>query len=381
MNIPKKLSDIKQCGNYRTLARLQHDGCYVIKEGIKLLNLSSNDYLGIASDINLRKEFLSSFDAEHSGFSASSSRLQTGNHPEYTLLEEKLRSLYKSESAIVFNSGYHANTGILPAITDNKSLILADKLVHASIIDGIRLCSAKNIRYRHNDYLQLEKLVQNNFSRYEQIVIVTESIFSMDGDEADLRRLCQIKKQYPNVMLYVDEAHALGVRGTYGLGCAEEKNCITDIDFLIGTFGKSLASVGAFAICNNLMREYLINNMRTLIFTTALPPINVMWTLFILNKLPHLSEKREYLKSISGKLRQQIPATTGNSHIIPFLIGENNDCVRISQELSGYGFFASAIRPPTVPAGTSRIRFSLSANMPEKEIEKLIHAITTIHIR
>ncbi|MBQ7824371.1 MAG: aminotransferase class I/II-fold pyridoxal phosphate-dependent enzyme, partial [Bacteroidaceae bacterium] len=239
MNIPEKLSYIKQLGNYRTLTNLQHDGCYVIKKGKKLLNLSSNDYLGIAADINFRKEFLLSFDIERSGFSASSSRLQTGNHPEYILLEEKLKSLYKSESAIIFNSGYHANTGILPAITDNKSLILADKLVHASIIDGIRLCSAKNIRYRHNDYQQLERLVQDNFLRYEQIVIVTESIFSMDGDEADLSRLCQIKKQYPNVMLYVDEAHAFGVRGSNGLGCAEEKNCIADIDFLIGTFGKA----------------------------------------------------------------------------------------------------------------------------------------------
>lgn len=380
MNIPEKLSYIKQLGNYRALTNLQHDGCYVIKEGEKLLNLSSNDYLGIAADINFRKEFLSSFDIERSGFSASSSRLQTGNHPEYTLLEEKLKSLYKSESAIIFNSGYHANTGILPAITDNKSLILADKLVHASIIDGIRLCSAKNIRYRHNDYQQLERLVQNNFLRYEQIVIVTESIFSMDGDEADLSRLCQIKKQYPNVMLYVDEAHAFGVRGSNGLGCAEEKNCIADIDFLIGTFGKALASVGAFAICSNLTRECLINNMRTLIFTTALPPINLMWTLFILNKLPYLSGKREYLKSISEKLRRQIPSTAGNSHIAPFLIGDSNNCVRVSQELSGYGFFASAIRPPTVPDGTSRIRFSLSANMPENEIEKLIRSITTIRI-
>ena len=380
MNLQEKLSELHQEGNYRSLTHLQHEGCYVFKEGKKYLNLSSNDYLGIASKIDLRNEFLSSLDIPSSGFSASASRLQTGSYPEYKLLEEKLRLLYHTESAIVFNSGYHANTGILPAVTDEKSLILADKLVHASIIDGIRLSAAKSIRYRHNDYQQLERLVLDNESRYEQIIIVTESIFSMDGGEADLPRLCHIKKQSPRVMLYVDEAHAFGVRGASGLGCAEENGCIADIDFLVGTFGKALASVGAFVVCNNLVRESLINRMRTFIFTTALPPINIRWSLFILNKLPYFSAQREYLKTISQRLRRQLPRTAGSSHIVPMLIGGNDDCVRISQELAGYGFFASAIRPPTVPAGTARIRFSLSANMPEKEIERLIQTLTQIHI-
>ena len=378
MNIQEKLSELQKEGNYRTLTHLQHEGCYVFKEGKKYLNLSSNDYLGIASKIDLRKEFLSSLDVSSTGFSASASRLQTGSYPEYNLLEEKLSSLYGSEAAIVFNSGYHANTGILPAITDERSLILADKLVHASIIDGIRLCSAKSIRYRHNDYQQLERLVLDNASRYEQIIIVTESIFSMDGDEADLPRLCQIKKQYPHVMLYVDEAHAFGVRGTSGLGCAEENGCIADIDFLVGTFGKALASIGAFVVCSNLIRECLINRMRTFIFTTALPSINISWSLFILEKLPYFSVQREYVKTISQRLRRQLPRTAGSSHIVPMLIGGNDDCVRISQELAGYGFFASAIRPPTVPAGTARIRFSLSANMPEDEIERLIRTLAKI---
>ena len=192
MNVQEKLSELHQEGNYRSLTHLQHEGCYDFKEGKKYLNLSSNDYLGIASKIDLRNEYLSSLDIPSSGFSASASRLQTGIYPEYKLLQEKLRLLYHTESAIVFNSGYHANTGILPAMTDNKSLILADKLVHASIIDGIRLSSAKSIRYRHNDYQQLERLIHDHASCYEQIIIVTESIFSMDGDEADLPRLCHI---------------------------------------------------------------------------------------------------------------------------------------------------------------------------------------------
>lgn len=140
------------------------------------------------------------------------------------------------------------NAGILPAVSDTRTLILADKLVHASIIDGIRLSAAKCIRYRHNRYEQLEQLLVSNHAGYDRIIIVTESIFSMDGDEADLRRLVTLKQQYDNVLLYVDEAHAVGVRGMHGLGCAEEQDCVADIDFLCGTFGKALASVGGYIV-------------------------------------------------------------------------------------------------------------------------------------
>lgn len=149
--------------------------------------------------------------------------------------------MYKAGASLVFNSGYHANSGILPAVTDNRSLILADKLVHASIVDGIGLSKARCIRYRHNDYEQLERLVSESASQYEAVFIVTESIFSMDGDECDLPRLVALKKHYPNIYLYVDEAHAFGVRGQCGLGCAEEQDVIKEIDFLVGTFGKAAA--------------------------------------------------------------------------------------------------------------------------------------------
>lgn len=149
---------------------------------------------------------------------------------------------------MIFNSGYHANTGILPALTDKQTLLLADKLVHASIIDGILLSGSPFLRYRHNDYDQLERLVQKNACQYETIIILTESIFSMDGDVADLNRLIAIKRQYPNILLYVDEAHAIGTRGKTGLGIAEEQSCIQEIDLLIGTFSKALASMGAYLV-------------------------------------------------------------------------------------------------------------------------------------
>ena len=200
--------------------------------------------------------------------------------------------MFGAESALLFNSGYHANTGILPAVSDTRTLILADKLVHASLIDGIRLSSAKCIRYRHNDLAQLRRLLEENHGMYEKMIIVTESIFSMDGDEADLQALVRLKHDYSNLLLYVDEAHAFGARGEKGLGCAEEQNCINDIDFLVGTFGKAAASAGAYIVCRQTIREYLINKMRTFIFTTALPPVNIQWTAWSTETLRRFPEQK-----------------------------------------------------------------------------------------
>ena len=192
-------------------------------------------------------------------------------------------------------------------MSDAQTLILADKLVHASLIDGIRLSSARCIRYRHNDLPQLERLLKEHHASYRQIIVVTESIFSMDGDEADLAALVRLKRSYDNVLLYVDEAHAFGVRGKQGLGCAEESGTIADIDFLVGTFGKAAASAGAYLACRKVIREYLVNRMRTLIFTTALPPVNIAWTLFVVRKLAGMGERREHLAHISRTLREASP--------------------------------------------------------------------------
>ena len=280
-----ELEQLAAKGNLRRLPQAIYKGKWVEKEGQCLLNLSSNDYLGLASDTRLREEFMETLSERDFLFSASSSRLLTGNFPVYAELEELLADLYQAEGALVLDSGYHMNVGILPAVTDAQTLILADKLVHASLIDGIRLSAARCIRYRHQDYGQLESLVEKYQVEYPRMVIVTESVFSMDGDVTDLLRLVALKRRYPQVMLYVDEAHAVGVRGTNGLGVAEEQGCIADIDFLCGTFGKALASVGAFVICRKLLRDYLVNKMRTLIFTTALPPLNIAWTRFVVAHL------------------------------------------------------------------------------------------------
>ena len=184
-----QLDALAQKGNLRKLPEMNPQGLYLMRGGRPMLNLSSNDYLGLADNEALKQEFLQTLDSRDCRFSSTSSRLLTGNYPIYTRLENRLAQLYEAESALVFNSGYHANSGILPAVTDSRSLILADKLVHASIVDGIGLSKARCIRYRHNNYEQLERLVAENAGEYDRIFVVTESIFSMDGDESDLPRL------------------------------------------------------------------------------------------------------------------------------------------------------------------------------------------------
>ena len=210
-NINQELLVLKEKKNYRSLPPLVHDGRDVILNGKRMLNLSSNDYLGLANDVSLREEFLKTITPETFLPSSSSSRLLTGNFSDYQALEQQLAAMFGVESALIFNSGYHANTGILPAVSNAQTLILADKLVHASLIDGIRLSSAKCIRYRHNDLSQLQRLISENHNVYGQIIIVTESIFSMDGDEADLRALVQLKKKINAVILVNDSEYFVSI--------------------------------------------------------------------------------------------------------------------------------------------------------------------------
>lgn len=371
----QELQLLEAHSNLRRLPEMTHSGRDVTVNGRRMLNLSSNDYLGLASDRKLREEFLRTLTPDTFLPTSSSSRLLTGNFTVYEELETELSHLFGTEAALIFNSGYHANTGILPAVSDTHTLILADKLVHASLIDGIRLSAAKCIRYRHNDLAQLERLLKEHHAAYRQIIIVTESIFSMDGDQADLQALAALKHRYGNVLLYVDEAHAFGVRGRHGLGCAEELDCIRDIDFLVGTFGKAAASVGAYIVCKRVIREYLVNRMRTLIFTTGLPPVNIAWTLFVVRRLVDMQERREHLTHISRTLRETLLAKgyacPSTSHIVPMIVGASADAVLHAEALQRHGFYALPVRPPTVPEGTSRIRFSLTAEIRKEEIEEL----------
>lgn len=372
----QQLEQLSAQNQYRSIPDLVHQGRYIMRENCKMLNMSSNDYLGLASNENLRQSFLQQYGDNFPSFTSSSSRLLTGNFPVYTDLEQLIAQRFQRESVLLFNSGYHANLGILPALTTTKSLILADKLVHASMIDGIRLSQCEFFRYRHNDYEHLKNLLEKNAGKFDRTFIVTESVFSMDGDVVDLNYLVQLKKQFPNTYLYVDEAHAIGVYGKNGLGIAERANVIADIDLLVGTFGKALASMGAYVVCDQILKECLINQMRPLIFSTALPPFNVAWTHFIFERLPQLSKERTHLEQLSAFLRQEVEHRTqimpSQTCIVPYILGENEAILAKAKALQEQGYYCLPIRPPTVPKGTSRIRLSLTADMTMDEVKQFV---------
>ena len=373
-----QLDDLRKQGNLRQFTTNIQMGRDIQINDRNMLNLSSNDYLGLAVDERLREEFFDLTSISERRMSSSSSRLLTGNFPEYEKLEHTLSQLFGHRAALLFNSGYHMNIGILPALCDSKTLILADKLVHASLIDGMRLSTAHYVRYRHNDLNHLDALLKKYQAdqTFERIIIVTESIFSMDGDEADLAALVALKKQYSNVMLYVDEAHAIGVRGKQGLGIVEQAAVIQDVDFIVGTFGKALASVGAYLICDPIIRDFLINKMRPLIFSTAQPPMCMAWTNFILQKVVEMSNQREYLKALSHSLNSQILAKNydcpSSSQIVPVIVGDSIQTVALAHEMQKAGFYIMPVRPPTVPQGASRLRICLNTRIDQHDLDRLV---------
>jgi len=344
-----------------------------------MVNFSSNDYLGLLQNSYLKDEFIQKHPLSELNFSSSSSRLLTGNSTAYIKLETQMAQAFTREACLVYNSGYHANIGILPSLTSKNDLIIADKLVHASLIDGIRLSQADFKRFTHLDYEQLEQILETNRSHYEHVFIVCESIYSMDGDISDLNKLVALKKKY-NSFLYIDEAHAFGVRGQSGLGLCEEQNCIADIDFIVGTFGKALASYGAYIICDNVIKEYLVNTSRSMIFTTALPPINVTWTSFLFERLTGFSELRQNLKILSETMANLLDSPS-QSHIIPYILGENDIAVSCSKFMQDNGFYVLPIRHPTVPQGTARLRFSLTANMTISQVNDVVDCLNKYKIQ
>ena len=376
----EQLDQFKQQGNFRQFTANQQQGKWITIQDRTMLNLASNDYLGLAADLNLREEFLDTLKIERALFSSSSSRLLTGNFAEYEQFENSLSKAF-GRAALLFNSGYHMNIGILPALADSKTVILADKLVHASMIDGIRLSNAQYVRYRHNDLQHLEQLLQKyqQDEQVERIIVVTESIFSMDGDETDLAALAQLKQRISKAMLYVDEAHAIGVRGGQGLGCAEQYGVLHQIDFLVGTFGKAIASIGGYIICDPIIRDYLINKMRPLIFSTALPPISMAWSDFIFNKVLNMQQQRQHLAEISQFLQQAVIAkgfsSPSSSHIIPIILGESQAAIEKARYVQQQGFYAMPVRPPTVPQNSSRLRISLTALVQKNELQQLVECL------
>ena len=381
-HLKNKLAMLKQQGGLRKSRPLQIQSFHAQdqEKETSLINFSSNDYLGLSSDQDLLNEFFSEIDLSRQSnwMSASSARPLTGTSLHHEALESAIAQDFGKEKALIFNSGYHANSGILPALTTKQDLILADKLVHASIIDGLRLAEADFKRFAHNDMVHLEQLLNRYASQYERVWLVTESVFSMDGDAALLKELVALKKQF-SAYLYVDEAHAIGCFGKKGLGLADHLDLINEIDVVVGVFGKALASVGAFVAANQVIVDSLINFSRSWLFSTALPPINVQWNAFVWNKLASFEKQRQQLQHLSTTFRLQLQQagieSLGETYIVPILRAGNEAAIETSNYLERQGFLAMPIRSPTVRKGAERVRFSLTANLPESSVIEVVNVL------
>lgn len=343
-----------------------------------MLDLSSNDYLSLgASFREFTKEFTDRF--PDAAFSSSASRLLSTRQNYHLRLEDMLQRLY-GRPALLFNSGYHANVGCIGALSLPSTLFVCDKLIHASVIDGLRINGAEFKRFPHNDATKLENIVEKESEKYERIVVVAESIYSMDGDEAPIDKLVELKRRFSNVILYVDEAHAFGVRGEKGLGVAEEIGLTEDIDIIVGTFGKAAASAGAFAVASPEMKSLLINLSRPFIFSTALPPANIAWTILMLEKILDMGDARKHLAEISRTFTERInkiarEESPSTSQVIPFMTGDAAKALKIASRLRESGIIALPIRRPTVPPGGERIRFSLGAGMETTQFERVFKVL------
>ncbi len=364
----------KQEHQFRTLKPLENQGgAHIIKnDGVEYINFSSNDYLGLSAHPELIKR--SNDFAVKFGVGSGASRLVTGNFNLHTELEEKLARIFQSEAAILFNSGFQANTSILPALADRNSLILADKKIHNSLIQGALLSRATFKRFEHNNYDHLEELLKSAGSdRYNRIWIVSETVFSMDGDRNDIDRLIELSEKY-NALLYSDDAHAVGVLGERGLGLNYGKE---GIDISLGTFGKAFGSFGAFALCSKEMKDYLINFAGGFIYSTSLPP-NVIGAIdAALDLIPEMDQERTELMNNVEYVRTEIQklgfdTSASDSQIIPVIIGDGQETVELSNQLKEKGLWVSSIRPPTVEKDASRLRITLSVKHTKEHLDKLL---------
>ena len=372
----EKLEDLKLNNQYRQIPDVQTKfGDKILINNKEYVNFASNDYLGIGTDRELQTEFLSNYDNNFPLFSSASARLLSGSSEEFKELEATLAKLFDKEASLIYNTGYQCNLGIISALIEQNDVVFSDKLNHASIIDGMKLSAGNFIRYKHNDYNHLENLLKNKRNTYKRALIISEAVFSMDGDTADIDKLIELKQKY-NCLLMIDEAHSFGTTGSSFTGLSQGK----DVDIITATFGKALGSFGAFCVSNNDIINYLINKSRSFIFSTSIPPINIAWTNWLLtNKRDYLIKQKLKLNNITNLVHSILEQNTvSNSHIIPILIGDNKKTEKIAELLKSQGYYIPAIRPPTVPEGTSRVRMSLTSNTNIKDVENVLEIVKTV---
>ncbi|MBW9154064.1 8-amino-7-oxononanoate synthase [Clostridium estertheticum] len=377
--ITDKLIKIKDKGLYRELRYIDTAQSPRVKiEGKDFILLGSNNYLGLCDDFRLKKAAIDAINKY--GVGSGGSRLTTGSYDLHKQLEEKIASFKGTEASLVFNTGYMANVGIISALCDGSWVIFSDKLNHASIIDGYRLSGAKLIRYKHCDMNDL----LNKINKYKgsNNLIVTDGVFSMNGDIAPLPDIVKIAKKF-NMMTMVDDAHATGILGKNGSGTASYFGLDNEIDIIMGTLSKAVASEGGYVAGKKDLINYLINSARSFIYSTALSPSTIAVSIKALEIIEEDEERRVKLLKTSNWFQNQLKVAGFNvmesrTPIIPILIGEVDKAVEFSKILLSQGVYVPAIRPPSVPRGTSRLRISLMATHSKEDLEEALVKIKEI---
>jgi 8-amino-7-oxononanoate synthase len=377
--IERELRELKDASLYRTLRSVAGEqGPILIVDGREVLNFSSNNYLGIANHPALAQAAKEAIDRYGCGSGAS--RLITGNMTLHEALEAKLAEFKGTEAALVFNSGFQANSGLLSTLTREGDAIFSDALNHASIIDGCRLSRAKTTVYAHCDLDELEAALKSAAANRRKL-IVTESIFSMDGDEAPLAGIVDLAEGH-GAMVMVDEAHATGLYGASGAGIVAKLGLADRVLVQMGTLGKALGGFGAYVAGSGALRELLINRCRSFIFTTALPPAVMATALTAIDLVRREPERRDSLwrncRQLTAGLRALGFKVEAAGPIVPLIIGDAEKCMRFSARLFELGVWAQGIRPPTVPPGTSRLRITLMATHTREHIERALNAFEDV---
>jgi 8-amino-7-oxononanoate synthase len=369
--ISERISDLSKSHLNRHLQVYPEAGGKIRIGDRTYLNFSSNDYLNLARHPDVVAKAAEAIRA--TGCGATASRLLTGTLAWHDELEQRLARHKGYHCALLFGSGFLANVGVIPALMGKNDHVFADKLVHASIVDAIMLSRAKLYRFRHNDVEHLEKLLIKRSAVSGRKLIVTESVFSMDGDLAPLQDIAHVAQGH-GAMVMVDEAHATGVFGPKGSGLVREWGLESSVNIALGTLSKAFGGYGGFVACSESVRAFLINHARSFIYSTALPPPVVAAALGALQVIEGSSDIGAQLLNNAAAFRdllQEAGLNTGNSasQIIPVMVGENSKALAISQKLREQGVIGVAIRPPSVPQGTARIRLSVTLAHSREDLE------------
>jgi 8-amino-7-oxononanoate synthase len=376
MDLQARLDEIDAAGLRRRMRLISGpQGPRVVLDGKPVLLLCSNNYLGLADHPRVREAAADA--AMRWGVGAGASRLVSGTMTVHRRLEASIAAFKGTESALLFGSGYLANVGVVSALAGPGDVVFSDELNHASIIDGCRLARARTVVYRHNDVEHLAQLIEETGARGG--VVVTDSVFSMDGDVAPLAELLDVAHAN-GLRLVVDEAHGTGCVGPGGRGAVADAGLDGEVDVVIGTLGKALGSYGAFAACDARTAEYLTNCARSLIFSTALPPPVVAGALAALELIEEQPRRVEKLQANAGALRDELAregfdVAGSTTQIVPLIVGDATTAMAICEAAIEHGVFAQAIRPPTVPEGTSRLRLAVMASHTKSELRDAARTI------